>query len=381
MAQQRSIGSSYERTADPASMKRSMLSWLERFRRPVLAGLVGLMMIFLVVWVVLYRKVASVPEPAAVGETEFRHDAGEVIAGEKLVHTFEFDNPFSVPIHVAEDGIQKDCGCAAVEVTDRQLEPRGRTRVTVTVNTDGTAGRGARSVAYGGVVVWKTPDGKPYLSRFQIAATVKPALTASPDLLEFSEEEVAKGVAKRIGFTSPLPIDWSQFSVQHSGYLEFVEVTRTTSGASCVVRPRIPPEVDDVVTRVTAFGTVTAGSGRLAGTRLTAYVKVMARHTTELAWKPKTLLVPLDASGRRGTARLLVWGSRIKGIVPEQLSFELPEGRVVCRGERQGKDGVFLYLDIQLDAPAAAAASRWLRIRAPGVAPFQVPVLFSNIKQ
>jgi hypothetical protein len=71
------------------------------------------------------------------GETRVNvHDAGEVLAGNTIRHTFEVHNslPESVEIK-GEADVQANCGCSSLVPQARRLEPGQTTGVTITIHT------------------------------------------------------------------------------------------------------------------------------------------------------------------------------------------------------------------------------------------------------
>lgn len=80
----------------------------------------------------------SNPAPAITFKnTEQRFDT--VLEGEKIVHTFVFENTGGAPLHITE--IKSTCGCTSTEYTQGEIAPGGRGEVTVEVDTGGDGGK------------------------------------------------------------------------------------------------------------------------------------------------------------------------------------------------------------------------------------------------
>ena len=59
------------------------------------------------------------------------HDAGEVLAGQTVIHGFSFLNPDNVELLLDPDkDIQSSCGCTKVRVADHTLAPQAQTTIT-----------------------------------------------------------------------------------------------------------------------------------------------------------------------------------------------------------------------------------------------------------
>ncbi len=165
----------------------------------------------------------TLPRPLAVAEKDEQdrltlYEAGEVLAGAPIQHTFRFQNPTQSVLQLAiPDGVQASCGCARATVADKRLAPGQSTSVVVHVRTEGREGQLSEVVETN----WEDGGNNQLAFAFAVRATVTNGLALNPPDLTFAKQEVAQGTVKRVRCTSDLPIDWKTATVvAEAEYLE-----------------------------------------------------------------------------------------------------------------------------------------------------------------
>lgn len=135
------------------------------------------------------------------------HDAGNVLAGTPVQHTFHVHNRSDKPIHLARrEGIRMSCGCAAAKVHSHTLAPGEKTPIDVQLNTLGKRGDVSEVVT----TAWTSADQSRQEYRFEVRAHVKAALKVSPPEVVFTRQDLAQGNEIRVECTSDLDLDWNQ---------------------------------------------------------------------------------------------------------------------------------------------------------------------------
>ncbi len=138
------------------------------------------------------------------------HDAGSVLAGTPIRHTFQFRNRTNGPLHLdSDDGIRMSCGCTAADVRSRHLAPGDATPIEVQLNTSAKRGDVTEVVS----TTWTADDQSIEEYTFQIRARIQTALNLSPTEVIFSRDDVDHGKRKNIECTSELDLDWSKANI------------------------------------------------------------------------------------------------------------------------------------------------------------------------
>src|SRR5262249_21516967 len=142
------------------------------------------------------RNLDALVPPESTEELSF--DAGRVIAGEVLTHTFHMKNSSPEAIAVKQEkDIQLDCGCSAIEPKTRVLQPGDQADVTVTVRT-GDLKRKKGPFAHGGKIWWTAESGRRHVTSLLLRGEVLPPFASDPPVLTFTPEEVKSGAAKEL---------------------------------------------------------------------------------------------------------------------------------------------------------------------------------------
>lgn len=138
------------------------------------------------------------------------HNAGTIMSGQTVQHTFSLINNTPLRINLADDDISRSCGCSAADITPRQLPPQGQAEVTVEFDSSNKVGEIAEVVT----TQWRDPTGTVSEFVFGIRAIVKAPLACAPAELSFSREEVAEGRRKTVELTSDIELDWKSLKVR-----------------------------------------------------------------------------------------------------------------------------------------------------------------------
>ena len=135
--------------------------------------------------------------PITAGETD--HDAGTVLAGDRVTHVFEFKNRTAHILRVNSDAdIQTGCGCTNLILSSREVRPDETAHVSLSVDTTQMKG----PFSYRSQVTWTGAGGIPQVFVVGVRGTVLPPLQCDPDLLSFDQSDVRKsGVTKEVVVT------------------------------------------------------------------------------------------------------------------------------------------------------------------------------------
>ena len=135
--------------------------------------------------------------PITAGESD--HDAGTVLAGDRVTHVFEFKNRTDHVLRVNSDAdIQTGCGCTCLLVSSREVRPNATAQVSMSVDTTQLKG----PFSYKSQVSWTGAVKTPQVFVVGIRGTVLPPLQCDPDLLSFNYSDAR---APRALPTRPAP--------------------------------------------------------------------------------------------------------------------------------------------------------------------------------
>lgn len=137
------------------------------------------------------------------------HDAGRVIAGEQIRHTFTLAHSGPGTIQLSDDDISNSCGCSAAQVSPRQLMSGQAMKVTVELDSSHKRGEIAEVVS----TTWRDAAGQSLEYAFAIRAMVQSPLAIDPPELTFSRDELIAKCVKKVVCESDLPLDWPELQV------------------------------------------------------------------------------------------------------------------------------------------------------------------------
>jgi hypothetical protein len=180
------------------------------------------------------------------------HDAGEVLAGHTITHTFAVHNslPESVEIK-GEADVQANCGCSSLVPKDRRLESGQTTGVTITIDTARRQGL----LLQGGTVVWTSASGQRWKSAFAIRAVIQPAMRPSVPVLSFNDKEIRSGAAKEVVFKETVvSLRWDTVKVSTSAPFEIMSTNKVEKGVRCTVKCTPGQNMEDVQGQLVAVG-------------------------------------------------------------------------------------------------------------------------------
>lgn len=82
-------------------------------------------------------KVIEISGPAISFE-ENTHDFGDIVQGEKVEHTFSFENSGNAPLIITD--VRVTCGCTATDWPRDPIAPGVKSKITVEFNSAGKKG-------------------------------------------------------------------------------------------------------------------------------------------------------------------------------------------------------------------------------------------------
>ncbi len=201
------------------------------------------------------RSSQAVVGGAAFAESSF--DAGSVLAGHPVKHTFLFANESDSKLILApKGGIKKSCGCSSAEVIQASLAPGEKTEVIITINTGGKQGRFAERVA----LVWHDTLGDEIAKVYTIRGAVNSAFKLFPPQVHITKVAMANQGIFCVDVQSDTPMDWSTLSASSENKAIIADVERSEEKGriyiklnesefdgplSCVVRVRAQPTPAD----------------------------------------------------------------------------------------------------------------------------------------
>jgi hypothetical protein len=286
----------------------------------------------------------QIAKPAANQNRVTLHQAGEVLSGSRVEHTFLFQNRTDGALWLASHGdIRPSCGCASARVADHRLAPGQTTKVWVQVRTDGRRGLLSEAVS----VIWTTEDGRRLEYGFAIRGQIKTALVLVPNELSFDRREVMQRTSKHVQCTSDLPLDWSTATVwAQAEYLE-------------VARRRLPPDSQrlefDVSCRPSGTGDSRQGAIQLSVTgrsadgtssaqRFSYRLPVYAADPAPLVVAPRMATLQAGGEGQPWTGRLIVTGDAVAAGA-EVCRIRCATGRLMYQSTRIAAAAVRLDLE------------------------------------
>lgn len=152
---------------------------------PTRIGLLTLILSGLAVTTVLAAPDLRIEEPL--------HDFGQVYQGEKVLHTFTFDNVGDEPLVV--DRVRSSCGCTAVLVSEKNLAPGSRGEIQA--NFDSTRFRGDVQKT---IYLYSNDPDTPVM-QLQIKGSVREIVAVTPAQVNFghvpAEEKLTTQVVLR----------------------------------------------------------------------------------------------------------------------------------------------------------------------------------------
>jgi len=83
------------------------------------------------------KEIEIIPGPVITFE-EPTHDFGDINQGDKVEHTFAFENSGNEPLLITD--VRVTCGCTATEWPRNPIAPGGKSTITVQFNSAGKKG-------------------------------------------------------------------------------------------------------------------------------------------------------------------------------------------------------------------------------------------------
>jgi hypothetical protein len=231
------------------------------------------------------------PAVADHAETDsYSYDAGRIICGQTITHTFDFRNLSKDTIRLQGDtDIQRNCGCTSLTPEKRALGPGDATRIRVEVRTGALAGAFER----GGQLVWTSSEGAKRAVGFSLRGRAMTAFVAEPELVSFEPIDVKQSITKNLRFSSSLPIDWSTFRLTSSSQdFEIIDSVTQASGVECKIRCRLPEDVESLEGQLFATGLLRAGASCPvpSGSEVASVVPIRAMQAIGLQISPNVLI-------------------------------------------------------------------------------------------
>jgi hypothetical protein len=95
--------------------------------------------IFIIAGAIAQEKTEEVKDGPTITFTEAKHDFGDIRQGDKVEHTFEFENTGTEPLIISN--VQVTCGCTASKWPREPIPPGQASSITITFNSAGKMGR------------------------------------------------------------------------------------------------------------------------------------------------------------------------------------------------------------------------------------------------
>ena len=246
--------------------------------------------------------------------TDLVHDVGAVIEGTKVEHVFATQNNFPIPISIADDtDIEKTCGCTTLDVSTRRLDPGETATIRMHVDTAGKRGR----FRVGGLIRWRTDDGRAWPVNLSLDGTAKTILAAEPGIVQFSPADVAEQRTKEVLVFNSLDVDWSTLNVHiEPPYVELLETTVDADHAKLVLRPCPPSEVVDFSATLRFSADLAAVKGGVRNCAID--VPLQGSRHIDLQVLPRVVFASWSRDVKKGTARFLVRG--LDSLTPTSIS-------------------------------------------------------------
>lgn len=105
----------------------------------------AIVLLFSLVSVLKAQEVGDTSKMAVITFTELEFDAGDVLEGDTVKHTYQFTNTGNAPLKIEK--IITTCSCTAgIFDTSRIIAPGEKAEISVTFTTAGKTGRQHRSI-------------------------------------------------------------------------------------------------------------------------------------------------------------------------------------------------------------------------------------------
>ncbi len=252
---------------------------------------------------------AAVPITA----TESDHDAGTVLAGDRVTHVFEFKNRTGDVLRVNSDAdIQTGCGCTYLTLSSREVRPDETAQVSLSIDTSQMKG----PFSYRSQVTWTGSGEIPQVFVVGVRGTVLPPLQCDPDLLSFDHSDVRKsGVTKEVVVTgngSERLAGWAVTS--DTGSFRVIRVEAAGERAARVtVGCEMPAGIETVAgsLKITAMRQPTHPSSDVAIPQLAINLPLRASCEIDFAIVPTILTLSADRTSGIAQGSLLLRGSLV----------------------------------------------------------------------
>ncbi len=288
------------------------------------------------------------------------HQAGVVLAGSIVEHTFPFQNLTHSTLRLAHpDDVRPSCGCATARVVDERLAPGEKTSIVVRIRTENRSGRFSEMVA----TTWTTEDQQRLEYAFAIRGEVDRGLILTPPELSFDKVELGLDHKKRVQCTSDLLVDWSSAVVYPEA--EYLRIGM----------PQPLPDGQGIFFCVTCNASGTGGSRQ--GTVLvtadgclpedphprpfSVRLPVYSTDAAQLTVAPRIATLRRGKTGSPWTGLLIVTGDAIQDGADVQ-HVSTPAGKVVYGSSHIAPGTLRIDLDCWPDASLATVSAQPLDI-------------------
>jgi len=290
------------------------------------------------------------PEPSPV---VFEHDAGAVVAGATVSHSFTFTNPSADELVVERDeDIGRNCGCTKLLLSSRHLLP-GET-ATVDVSVDTTAQIGP--IQKGGSILWTAARGSRHTARYIIKCDVTMAFELEPESLSFGADDVLQGAVRAVHLRSSLPIDWMSIAAAStSTAFEVVSCSGDSGGGGvCRVKCVALADVEGEQALAKISAKLQTSSGK-APQSTSSVLPLFFRRVIGLESHPRLAAVRVGSDGI-GKTKLLLSGPK---LASQPISSVAAEGfEVEWQWAPARSDAGFLTARLRVQSRADAPPPR-----------------------
>ncbi len=317
--------------------------------------------------------------PAQLSQTNASsqvHDAGTILAGVPIRHTFSVINPFDERIEVSKEKARKNCACAELQPSRSDIEPRGEVGVEVVVNSSDLSG----SFEKGGEVAWELASGEKWITKFVVRGNVVRALSANPEQLVFEPPEVDGAVSKFLEVKTSQAVDWNTLQVFSSIPVFKLNSSEVRDGVavctiSCGKLAEGLESCDGRITiRVAARGAETMGGDQ---TWFDIIVPARARQEVDLVYAPRQPALIADSQGT-AAGRIMLRGHALLASSSPVESVSSSVGQVKWSMGKINPSGSAV-LEVSLTGLEIPVAEAELAIRFQSGKTLQVPVRVTRL--
>ncbi len=265
-------------------------------------------------WLRSHDAVPIRPHQATARGLDLAHDAGEVLEGTQIEHTFQTRNLFPVPIAIVDQAdVQKNCGCLTLSPSVGRLAPGEVATIRLRVDTTGKRG----PFRVGGVVRWQLEGGDAWPVAVRIEGNATTILTSQPAVVDFSESDIAACSKQELLILSTHEVNWSTLNVQiNPPYATVVEKSVEPGRLRLILQACPPVDVPEFSATLQLRAELAELNSGV--TRCAVSVPLQASQKVGVHISPRVVFAKWSRELNRGTTQFLVHG--LTHASPELIS-------------------------------------------------------------